>query len=161
MNISYLLLGSNLGDRKNYLQQAIFQINTNVGSVLKKSDVFITKAWGNTNQDDFFNQAICIETELSAKNLLEKVLKIEESLGRKRNEEKWQARTIDIDILFFNDDIIHTHELTIPHPFIQERKFVLVPLLKIAPYFIHPLLKKDIQTLEKECKDDLSVSKLL
>jgi 2-amino-4-hydroxy-6-hydroxymethyldihydropteridine diphosphokinase len=156
MSISYLLLGSNLGDRELLLQQAAFQISKLVGPVIHKSDIFITKAWGNTNQADFYNQAICIETKLDPNALLSTILKIEEALGRKRNE-KWEARTIDIDILFFNEEIINTSHLTIPHPFIQERKFVLAPLCQIAPQIIHPLFKKSIEELLVNCKDPLTV----
>jgi 2-amino-4-hydroxy-6-hydroxymethyldihydropteridine diphosphokinase len=160
MNTSYLLLGSNLGNRKSYLDQAIALIEKRIGITRVKSNIFITAAWGNTNQDDFYNQAICIETQLNTQDLLENVLKIEEELGRKRDKEKWQARTIDIDILFFNDEITNTPNLIIPHPFIQDRKFVLAPLHQIAPQLIHPQSHKSIETLLLVCEDSLKIEKL-
>lgn len=157
MNTVYLLLGGNKGDKLNNLKAAMHLLETKVGQIKKRSDIFITAAWGNTDQPDFVNQAICIETALSANELLQHTLSIEEALGRIRGEKKWEERTIDIDILFYNDDIIDTFHLKIPHPYIQERKFVLVPMEQIAPGLTHPQLKKDIKTLLLECSDDLEV----
>ena len=153
MNIAYLLLGGNLGDRLQNLHKALILINKMAGATTKKSNVFVTAAWGNENQPDFYNQAICINTTLSALDLLNILLKIEEELGRKRTDKKWQERTMDIDILFYNDVIIDTMQLKIPHPFIQDRKFVLIPLMEIAKDFIHPVLKKNISQLLAECED--------
>jgi 2-amino-4-hydroxy-6-hydroxymethyldihydropteridine diphosphokinase len=160
MNTAYLLLGGNLGDRLANLQKTITLINQQVGNVIKQSDIFVTAAWGNTNQPDFYNQAICVETQLSPFELLKTLLHIEEELGRKRDEKKWQARTIDIDILFFNNEIIDTKNLKIPHPYIQDRKFVLIPLHQIAKGFIHPSLNKNIETLLLACKDTLDVKNI-
>jgi 2-amino-4-hydroxy-6-hydroxymethyldihydropteridine diphosphokinase len=158
MNTIYLLLGGNKGDKLQTLQQTIAKLEQEVGCVIKQSGIYVTAAWGNTNQPDFFNQAICIETQLSPFDLLVKILAIEESLGRVRTDKKWAERTIDIDILFYNDEIIDTPDLKIPHPFIQERKFVLIPMLDIAAKFMHPQLNKSIQTLLNECEDTLKVS---
>ena len=157
MNIAYLLLGGNLGDRLQNLHKALILINKMAGATTKKSNIFVTAAWGNENQADFYNQAICINTTLSALDLLSILLKIEEELGRKRTYKKWQERTMDIDILFYNDVIIDTMQLKIPHPFIQDRKFVLIPLMEIAKDFIHPVLKKNISQLLAECEDKLEV----
>jgi 2-amino-4-hydroxy-6-hydroxymethyldihydropteridine diphosphokinase len=157
MNTSYLLLGGNLGNRLQNLQWTLVLIGERMGPITKKSDIFVTKAWGNEDQPDFYNQAVCIETELSAIDLLKVLLKTEEELGRKRTGDKWQERTMDIDILFFNEEIIDTEELKIPHPFLQDRKFALIPLMQIAGDLIHPVFKKNIKQLTGECKDPLDV----
>ncbi|MGZ6519205.1 MAG: 2-amino-4-hydroxy-6-hydroxymethyldihydropteridine diphosphokinase, partial [Bacteroidia bacterium] len=140
--------------------KALVSINHNAGRIIKRSDVFVTAAWGNEEQPDFYNQAVHIETELSAHELLKILLKTEEELGRKRTAEKWQERTIDIDILFYNENTINTEELKIPHPFLQDRKFVLIPMMQIAKDLIHPVLKKTIGQLLIECTDKLEVKKL-
>lgn len=157
MNTCYLLLGGNLGDKEQNLKQAIALLEQKLGSTAKKSNIFITAAWGNENQPEFYNQAISISTTFSAIELLKIVLKVEEQLGRKRTNDKWQERIIDIDILFYNDEIIDLPELKIPHPFIQKRKFVLVPMNEIAGEMVHPVLGKSIKTLLFECTDKLQV----
>jgi 2-amino-4-hydroxy-6-hydroxymethyldihydropteridine diphosphokinase len=161
MNTAYLLLGGNKGDKLKNLEQAILLLNSNVGEITKRSDIFVTAAWGNTNQPDFYNQVICIETTLTAQELLKKTIFIEESLGRIRTATKWEQRTMDIDILFYNDEIIDTHDLKIPHPYIQERNFVLIPMEQIAPQYIHPKFKKNITLLLSNCKDSLEVTRLI
>jgi 2-amino-4-hydroxy-6-hydroxymethyldihydropteridine diphosphokinase len=159
MNTAYLLLGSNLGDRKTFLSDAVERIEKSCGKVIASSSLYNTQAWGTTDQRDFLNQAVCIETELSANDLLDRILNIEERIGRVRDK-KWEARIIDIDILFFNSDIINTSKLTIPHPFLQERKFALSPLSDIAGDFIHPVIKKSVKKMLSECDEKLLVSKL-
>lgn len=157
MNTCYLLLGGNLGDKEQNLRQAVNLLEQKLGSTAKKSNIFITAAWGNENQPEFYNQAISIKTTFSAIDLLKIVLGVEEQLGRKRTNDKWQERIIDIDILFYNDEVIDLPELKIPHPFIQERKFVLIPMNEIARELVHPVLKKTIKQLLEDCKDTLEV----
>jgi 2-amino-4-hydroxy-6-hydroxymethyldihydropteridine diphosphokinase len=153
---AYLMLGGNQGDVVFNLNKSVLLIEQWVGHVLQRSNIYKTKAWGNTEQPDFLNQAVLIETDLSAKDLLTSLISIEVFLGRVRGDEKWAERTIDIDILFYKEDIIDTPELTIPHPHLQNRRFVLEPLNEIAPAFLHPSLKKTITTLLNECNDSLS-----
>lgn len=160
MNTAYLILGGNKGDRLQNLQKALQLISQKAGIIVETSDIFTTSAWGNTEQPDFLNQALCLQTPLRAVDLLQTLLSIEQELGRVRDQPKWTARIIDIDILFYNTAIITTPDLKIPHPFIQERMFVLVPMAQIAPIFVHPVLKRNIQTLLLECTDKLEVIKL-
>ncbi len=160
MNTAYLILGGNQGDRLKNINEAIRLIASEAGSISKFSKIYITAAWGNEDLSDFYNQAICVKTHLSATDLLDTILGIEKKLGRTRGNEKWQARTIDIDILFYNNDIIDQKNLIIPHPFLQERRFVLIPLCDIANDLIHPILKKDIKALLIGCSDKLTVRPL-
>ena len=158
-NKAYLLLGSNLGEREQYLADALKLIATRIGNIFAKSAIYETEAWGKTDQPGFLNLAIGVETELSALQLLENALKIEASLGRIRHE-KWGARLIDIDIIFYNDEIVDFGEqLQIPHPEMQNRKFVLEPLAEIAPDLQHPVLKQTILEILKTLSDSLSVAK--
>jgi 2-amino-4-hydroxy-6-hydroxymethyldihydropteridine diphosphokinase len=156
-NRVYLILGGNQGDVLENLNKTLVLIEQRAGKVVKKSNVYKTKAWGNTQQPDFFNQAILIETNLPAKDLLTVLISIEVFLGRVRGDEKWAERTMDIDILFYNNEIINTFELTIPHPQLQYRRFVLQPLSEIDSDYLHPILQKKINTLLDECDDNLNV----
>lgn len=159
MNEAYLILGSNVGNRLNNLKVASELIEIQTGIIKKKSAIYSTQAWGYEDQPDFLNQALLINTLLDAPTLLTKLLDIEKKLGRVRKiNEVWMQRTIDIDILFFNAEIINIPDLTIPHPHLQNRKFVLTPLVEIANNYIHPILNKSIQTLMQECTDKLVVN---
>ena len=160
MNIAVLSLGSNMGDRLSNLEKAIALLAGLPASVSKKSGVYETAAWGNTNQPSFYNQVLEIKTDLDAFSLMEKILMIEKKMGRVRIM-KWEPRIIDIDILFFNDGQINTPELTIPHPFLHERKFVLEPLNEILPEKMHPTLKKSVSQLRSGLNEDTSVVKLI
>ena len=137
----FLGLGSNLGNRAKNLLMAQKLIEEKIGKTLSKSSIYETAAWGITEQNAFLNQVLEIETIFSPSAVLHLVLKIEKDMGRIR-EIKWGERSIDIDVLYYNNEIISTENLAVPHPFIQERKFVLVPLCEIAPAFIHPKLKQ-------------------
>lgn len=156
MNIAYLLLGSNIGDREKKLSLAIEWLEKCVGKVTSKSSIYFTAAWGNPNQPDFLNQAVCIQTPLMPKELMQTILMIEKKLGRKRTK-KWGPRLIDIDLLLFNEEIIKTPVLEVPHPFLHERKFALIPLNEIASDAIHPAFQKTICNLLNECNDTLNV----
>lgn len=159
MNNAYLILGSNIGNSIEILAKANDLIGNDVGEITKKSGVYESSAWGNENQPNFLNQALCVSTHLSAIALLQTLLAIEEKLGRVRDGSKWMARTIDIDILFYNNDIVETTELKIPHPYIHERRFVLMPMQEIAGELIHPQYKKSITDLLEACPDKLEVFK--
>ncbi|TWJ04745.1 2-amino-4-hydroxy-6-hydroxymethyldihydropteridine diphosphokinase [Mucilaginibacter frigoritolerans] len=155
----FLLLGSNLGDRHLFLNQAIEYLNKDIAPVLKISSIYETQSWGKTDAPDYLNQVIVLRTELSARKVLEKVLHIETILGRQR-EERWGSRTIDIDILFYGQEILNEPDLQIPHPQLHNRRFTLEPLAEISPGFVHPVLNKNILQIKSELKDDLIVKKL-
>ncbi len=155
-HIAYLLTGSNLGDRFDLLNQAHQHVSKRAGEVVATSGFYETKAWGKEDQPDFLNQALQIKTELPPTELLDILKSIEKDLGRIKNE-KWDSRTIDIDILFYEDSIIQLPNLTIPHALLHERNFTLIPLMEIAGEFEHPVLKKSIETLYWESKDPLEV----
>lgn len=159
MHIVYLSLGTNLGNRAQNLEMAIKSIK-HVGKILQQSSTYVTDAWGKSDQPAFYNLVLCIETKLDSKILLHELLSIETTMGRVRHD-KWGPRLIDIDILFF-DDLNEQIPglLTIPHPEIQNRKFVLKPLVEIAPSIMHPILKKTAEVLLSELKDSLEVKKI-
>ena len=159
MNKAYLLTGGNLGNRLDNLYKASDYIEQYCGKIVRRSSVYETAAWGLKEQPDFYNQALQLETLLSAHKLIEQLLFIENKMGRKR-EIKMGPRTIDIDILFFNNDIINEPKLIIPHPRMQDRRFVLMPLAEIASVFIHPVIHKTVAQLLKECTDELNVYKI-
>ena len=147
----FLLLGSNMGEREMFLQLAVEAIAEQVGAVTKQSNVHETLAWGKTDEPNYLNQVLLVETTLDAQLLLKTVLGIEKHLGRERKE-KWGSRTIDIDILFYGNEIIDEPDLIIPHPYLHLRKFTLQPLSIIAPNFIHPVLKQTIVQLNNNLK---------
>lgn len=159
MNIVYLLSGSNIGDPLKFLKEAEINIGEKVGHIIRKSHVYRTAAWGKRDQPDFYNQVLIVETLSNAKSVLNTILDIEKKMGRKRTI-KNGPRTIDIDILFFNQDIIDEPDLKVPHPLMQERKFVLEPLHELSPNFIHPYLKKTISELLDICEDKLNVERI-
>jgi 2-amino-4-hydroxy-6-hydroxymethyldihydropteridine diphosphokinase len=159
MNNVVLLLGSNQGVRENHIANARFGILNEIGTVTAASSVYETAPWGNTDQGPFLNQVIVAETQLDAERILQRIFAIENGMGRVRTK-KWESRIIDIDILFFNHEVIKTNDLVIPHPSIQLRKFTLVPLNEIMPGYIHPVLSKTVATLLKELNDPLEVKQV-
>lgn len=156
----YLGLGSNIGDRINFLNSAEKEISKLKGTkVLRSSSIYKTEPWGIKSQDDFINSVLEIESELEPGELLFELKKIETSLGRK-NREKWTEREIDIDILFYDELVLQNEKIIIPHPEIQDRKFVLIPLCELNPGLIHPVLRKDMESLLKDTKDNSEVIKI-
>lgn len=156
LNEVYLHLGSNKNEPLKQILAAYAKIEEQIGQIAKFSQFYKTAAWGKEDQEDFINTAIFIKTSLEAKELLSAVLKIETELGRER-QEKWGPRIIDIDILFFNQDIIQNSNLVIPHPRMTERNFVLIPLMEIAADYVHPQLNINVEDLYLNSRDDKHV----
>ncbi len=153
----FLGLGSNLGDRLENIGTAIMMIGEHAGSVIASSSLYETEPWGFEADNKFINKVICINTDLSPSALLGRLLMIEAKLGRLRCEGKYVSRTIDIDILFYGNEVIDDNVLQIPHPRLHERRFVLTPLNEIAPGLMHPVLKKNVRILSDECSDKSGV----
>jgi 2-amino-4-hydroxy-6-hydroxymethyldihydropteridine diphosphokinase len=155
----YILLGSNQGNSIEQLKLAVQHIKGEVGSIEKSSSVYQTAAWGNTDQAPFSNQVILVRTEKNAEEVLRILLGIEKKMGRKRVV-KWEPRMIDLDILFYNDLIMEEPNLTIPHAYLHQRRFTLVPLVEIDENYVHPIFKKTMKELLESCEDKLSVEKI-
>ncbi len=157
---TYIGLGSNQGNKRDNLQQAINSIAERVGVIVSISPVYQTESIG-FKGDDFFNICLHLKTKHNPENLLKELLEIETILGRKRsNTSEYESRIIDIDILFFDDEIVFSKNLIVPHPELTKRAFVLQPLLDIAPQFIHPIEKKSIAVLAQRCADNTKVERL-
>lgn len=162
MNFVYLALGSNRGNRQNNLAAAIRQLEEKAGRLVLASRIYETAPWGMDDSTPFLNQVILIETTQSSLALMDILLAIEESMGRVRTKNAgYEPRGIDIDILFFNNDVLETDSLIIPHPQIANRRFVLEPLAEIASSYVHPQLKKSIAQLLTDCDDGLSVQRFV
>ena len=157
--ITFLLLGTNLGDRKKNLSIARNAIEVSVGTLLKASSIYQTAAWGKTDQPDFLNQALEIQTSLSPEEVLAEILKIEYTMGRTRDQH-WGERIIDIDILLFEKEMISSTALKIPHPELASRRFALEPLAEIAGDVMHPVLQLTIQAMLEQCPDLLEVHRI-
>jgi 2-amino-4-hydroxy-6-hydroxymethyldihydropteridine diphosphokinase len=158
MNSALILLGCNVGDCEINFKKSIGLLKINCGEITLSSQIYQTAPWGNQDQDYFLNQAIQINTILNPEELLFQTSRIENELGRIRQEING-PRTIDIDILFFNDLQFITNNLTIPHPRLHMRKFTLIPLNEIIPDFIHPVYQKTINQLLIDCTDKSDVVK--
>ena len=159
MHTAYLLLGSNLGDRLSYLEQAKQLMAAKCGFITNQSSIYETAAWGITEQPSFYNQVIVLQTDLTPDTLMQSLLNIEEKIGRKRLI-KYGPRIIDLDILLIESVILNTPLLTLPHPFLHERRFALLPLAEVAPLLLHPTIEKNISELLADCNDTLEVIKL-
>lgn len=152
-------MGSNLGDRKGHLLKASELIEKEAGAIADCSQIYRTAAWGSIQQPAYYNQVLEVNTSLDPHRLLDEILLIEKTMGRTR-EKKWDPRIIDIDILYYNHQIINNSRLTVPHPQIPNRRFTLVPLCEIAPNFQHPALINTNLELLEDCKDPLLVEPL-
>ncbi len=149
--IAYIGLGSNVGDKKANCRKAL-ELLASAGRVLKVSSFYTTEPVGHLKQDDFVNAVAEIETELPPEELLAACRKIENELGRRR-EIRWGPRTIDLDILLYGDRVVNDLALTIPHPLLAARRFVLIPLSEIAPKAVHPIFRKTVTHLLHELRD--------
>lgn len=159
MNVAFLSLGGNMGNRMANLSAAINTISAVCGKPVKVSSVYETAAWGSESENKYLNQVVEITTTLSIAQLLKNILAIEKKMGRTRIGHQYSDRVIDIDILFYNNDIVREKDLHVPHQRLHLRKFVLVPLNEIAAEYTHPVLKKNVAALLKACKDKLAVKK--
>jgi 2-amino-4-hydroxy-6-hydroxymethyldihydropteridine diphosphokinase len=152
MSKVYFSIGSNKGNRSGLINEAIDKIDIIIGKVVLKSSIYETKSWG-FNSNNFYNICLLVESKLSPELILNKTLTIEKEMGRLKKTDQYSDRGIDIDILFFDNMIVNSKSLKIPHPRIQLRKFVLTPMLELTPDLIHPILNKSIRQLEIECVD--------
>lgn len=160
MNVAFLCLGGNMGDRLANLSQAKELMCEERLQITDQSNIYETRAWGSKNSPDYYNQCVKIETELDAESLMKVLLDIEKRLGRVRTENKNESRTADIDILLYEHETINSEHLTVPHPRMHLRQFVLKPLNEIAPNVVHPVLNVTIEHLLKICTDTLTVKKV-
>ena len=157
MKVVFLGVGTNLGDREKNLKEALAGIGKYIGRIICSSSVYETEPWGFHAEQQFLNIAAKVETELIPSEILKAILILETRLGRVRSENQYSSRTIDIDILFYGDEIINSEELKVPHPLLDKRKFVLVPLCEIEPELVHPGLKTSVKSLLEQCEDKSKV----
>ncbi|MBQ3949629.1 MAG: 2-amino-4-hydroxy-6-hydroxymethyldihydropteridine diphosphokinase [Bacteroidales bacterium] len=164
-NTVTLLIGGNQGDRVSLLMQAIIEIASRIGTVSAASSLYETEPWGFEAEQNFLNQALVVDTDLAAEEVLQRALEIEKDLGRVRSEpsdiqnskfkiHNYTSRPMDIDLIFYNNDIVDTPALQLPHPRMHLRRFVLQPLAQIMPDKIHPKFRKTISQLLAECTDE-------
>ena len=156
----YLCLGGNVGDTRQYLEQAIGLIDSRIGRVTAKSAIYQSEPWGFKAEQMFLNQVVIAETELAPNAVIEQCLQIETELGRARSGNGYEPRTIDIDIIFFGNQKINQPNLIVPHPLMHRRNFVLQPLCNVAPDFVHPIFGLTVKQLVAVC-DDKAVVKML
>ena len=154
MHRVFLSLGSNLGEREQLLAKAIALIDLRIGEVKQRSALYETEPWGFETNNKFLNMVVMLETALAPEVVLDRCLNIEQALGRKRTENTgYTSRTIDVDVLFYDRLVLSTPDLVLPHPHIQNRRFILAPLCEVAPEFLHPLLGQSISSLLAQCDD--------
>ena len=155
----YLCLGGNIGDTRNYLQNAVAMIDRRIGRIVNQSAVYQSEPWGFNAEQMFLNQVVVAETELEPHAVLELCLQIEAELGRTRSGNGYEPRTIDIDIIFFGENVIDTPDLKVPHPLMHKRNFVLRPLCDVAADFVHPVFGLTVRQLAAICDDKAVVRK--
>ncbi len=160
MHKVFLGIGGNIGNKAVNFDKVYELIKNELGNFVKSSSIYETPPWGFTAEENFWNQVLIIDTEYSPTELLEKITEIENQFGREREIGKYNSREMDIDILYIDDLFMETEKLIIPHPRIQQRKFVLVPLNEIAPDFKHPLLRLTSFQMLENCKDGSVILKL-
>lgn len=160
MHKVYLGIGGNIGNKSGNFEKVLLLIEKKIGQILKSSSIYETPPWGFHSENAFWNQILFVETKLEALEILWRIKEIEDLFDRKRGTERYSSRQMDIDILYFNDEFIETKNLIIPHPRIQERKFVLVPLVEIAPEYKHPLLRLTSFQMLENCRDESLIKKL-
>lgn len=158
MHKVFLLLGSNLADRFLMLSKARDYIQKLVGEIKTESHIYESAPWGFKSEKAFLNQILIIDTLLNPTEILEMIKLIEKEMGRVKTSDNYESRIIDIDILFYNNEIIELPNLVIPHPQLHKRRFTLVPLAEIEPLFHHPILKKTMQNLLNDCDDNSEVN---
>ena len=154
----FLSLGGNLGNTREIFEGAYPLIEKKIGKISVYSSIYQTQAWGPIPQADFLNQVLLVNTSLKAGACLAEILEIEREFGRERKE-RWGPRTLDLDILYYGDKVIAESDLSIPHPRIAERKFILTPLAEIAPTFTDPASRKTMVALLEECTDNSHVNR--
>ena len=161
MSTAFLGIGTNLGDREKNLVDAVAATEEFIGSILRSSSVYETEPWGFDSNDSFLNLVVKAETDLDPEGVLGRIFMIEKSFGRVRGEDRYSSRVIDIDILFFDELVLKTATLEVPHPELHKRKFVLVPLCEIEPDLIHPVLNQTVSSLLKNCEDSGKVTRYI
>ncbi|MBT3208377.1 MAG: 2-amino-4-hydroxy-6-hydroxymethyldihydropteridine diphosphokinase [Bacteroidetes bacterium] len=157
---TYILLGGNLGNRENFLHNAIVCLEKTVGKIVSKSSIYESEPWGFETENWFLNQVVLIDTNLKPSKLLLKTQEIEKQLGRIKKSKEYETRKIDIDILFYDFEIIENPNLTIPHKHLHKRMFTLLPLLELSPKLIHPVFSFSIKELMEKCGDKSIVRKI-
>lgn len=160
MSMLFLLLGGNQGDKRQIFEQALARIKSQLGPIRQYSSIYETEPWGFESEAIFWNQVVLVQTALTPYEVLAHTQAIEKELGRVRHATQYADRLIDLDLLFYDQEIIQTPSLEIPHPRIHERRFVLAPLAEIAPNFMHPTFMKKVSELLSACSDPLKVKRL-
>jgi len=160
MHHVFLGIGGNIGNKPASFSKVHSLTDREIGAILKQSSVYESPPWGFHAEDNFWNQVLIVETELSPAEILSKIIEFESSFNRKRHSERYTSREMDVDILYYDDIFIETEDLIVPHPRLHQRLFVLVPLTEVAPDFKHPLFRMTSKQLLENCKDESVIKKL-
>jgi 2-amino-4-hydroxy-6-hydroxymethyldihydropteridine diphosphokinase len=161
MHRVFMGIGGNLGDKRLNFKKVHLLIEKELGRIVQKSSVYETSPWGFPAKKNFWNQVVQVETLLEPEELLAGIKQIEDSFGRKRQPGYYLSREMDIDVIYFDDRIIKTEDLIIPHPLLAKRLFVLIPLAEIASEFQHPVLKQSNKQLLESCNDTSKITKII